>query len=111
MRKLFLAAVVSAACAGPALADGPLSGADLQKMVPGHYHVAVGTLVIDVNLAKGGKVSGTTNGGDADQGHWHIAGNRMCVKFKKWLDKQEKCEALSMVGNEIKGSVFSAWRK
>ena len=94
-----------------AKADGQLTPAELKKLAPGNYHVVAGPISINVKLAKGGAISGVTDKGDKDSGRWSISGDRMCVKFKNWLDHQQKCDGLTQVGNELKGSAFSAWRK
>ncbi len=111
MRLIVISTLAIFALAGPVKADGVLTAAELKKLVPGNYHVVAGPISIAVKLAKGGVISGATDQGDKDTGRWHISGDRMCVKFKKWLDHQQKCEGLTQAGNELKGSAFSAWRK
>ena len=111
MRLLMFTSCVLFTLVPPALADGLLSGAEVKKLFPGTFHVIAPGVTIEVKFAKGGGISGATDKGDTDKGRWRIAGDRVCVKFKKWLDHQEKCERLTMAGSEIKGSVFSVWKR
>jgi len=111
MRLFVCSCLAALAMIAPAKADGPLFEADFKKLIPGTFHVVAPGVAIDVKISKGGGISGVTDKGDKDHGRWHLAGNNICVKFTKWLDHQEKCEHLSITGNEIKGSVFSAWKR
>ena len=111
MRLFFLTSCVLCAFVPAASADGLLSGADIKKLFPATFHVVAPGVTIEVKIAKGGGISGVTDKGDTDKGRWRVSGDHVCVKFKKWLDHQEKCERLTMAGSEIKGSVFSAWKR
>lgn len=111
MRLFLFSGLATIAFITAAHADGPMSAAELKKLAPGTYHVAVATVSMDVNLATNGKISGATSKGDKDQGRWRIVGDRICVTFKRWLDHKEKCDRLSQAGTEIKGGAFSAWKR
>ena len=111
MRHFLLLSVAVISLTKSACAEGPMSAAELQKLAPGNYHVVAPGLTLEIKLAKGGAISGVTNKGDTDSGRWRIRGDQFCIRFKKWLDHNEKCERLARAGSEIKGSVFSIWKK
>ena len=110
VRRLLCAGLILGASTSLAFADGLMSEVELQKLAPGTYHVEAPSVSLDVRLSKGGLITGRTDKGDQDQGRFRVAGDKLCMKFKKWLDHQEKCERLTQVGTEIKGSVFSVWK-
>ena len=85
MHKLLWFSVAAFSVTTSALADEFLSGADLQRLAPGLYHVSAPGLTIDIKLAKGGGISGVTEKGDTDKGRWRIAGDHFCIHFKNKL--------------------------
>ena len=111
MRKTLLSALVLLSFASTAQADGLMTGAEVQQLAPGHYHVVAPGVTIEVDLGLHGKISVVTSKGERDKGHWRLEGDRFCVKFTKLLDRKENCELLSRAGDEIKGNVLSAWRR
>ena len=85
----------------------------LRDLLKGTYHVTVqGNNVATITIMPGGKVSGVQPNGDKDTGKWWINGNeKVCVQFKKWLDKAPHCSSLSTDNTgTVRGDGFSAHR-
>ena len=108
MRLFLFSGFAALSLATAAHADGLMTAAEVLQLVPGHYHVVAPGVTIEVNLGKGGAISIVTDKGEKDRGHWHLNGDRFCVKFNKMLDRKENCELLSRDGNQIKGNVLTA---
>ncbi len=111
MRWFLFSTVAMLMFATTAHADGIMTAAEVQQLAPGHYHVVAPGVTIEVELGLGGKISVVTDKGEKDKGHWHLNGDRFCVKFNKLLDRKENCELLSRAGDEIKGNVLTAFRR
>jgi hypothetical protein len=111
MRSILFGVVSMSIFATAAYADGIMTAAEVQQLAPGHYHVVAPGVTIEVDLGLGGKISVVTDKGEKDKGHWHLNGDRFCVKFNKLLDRKENCELLNRAGDEIKGNVLSAFRR
>ena len=105
MRKLILACGLFAflplqwAHAG----EAKLSANQLKSLAPGAYEVAVMDVVsLSVRLYSSGRITGDA-GGQHDTGQWHIAGDRLCIAWSKWLGGQMKCSALSNQNGALVG--------
>ena len=99
-----------AAIANASAAD-KLSGADIRKLMTGTFNVSVADSVSAVAVfSAGGGISITTNKGEKDTGRWSISGNKLCVKFKRLLDRETKCSSLMNEGGAIRGTGFTARR-
>ena len=93
-----------------AVAD-TLSAAELRKLAPGKYHVSVADNVkLEVRLSAGGGISATTDKGDHDTGRWSIVNDKLCVTFKRWLDRQRHCQDLTAEGSILRGNGFTIRR-
>ena len=111
MRLFLFSGFAALIFATAAQADGLMTGAEVQQLAPGHYHVVAPGVTIEVDLGLHGKVSVVTSKGEHDKGRWHLNGDRFCVKFNKLLDHKENCELLNSSGGEIKGNVLSAFMR
>ena len=49
-----------------------------------------------------GRITGDA-GGQHDTGQWHIAGDRLCISWSKWLGGQMKCSALTSQNGALVG--------
>jgi len=108
MRRFLLSGFILTSFISTANADGLMTAAEVLQLVPGNYHVVAPGVTIEVKLGKGGAISIVTDKGEKDRGHWHLNGDRFCVKFNKVLDRKENCELLNRDGNQIKGNVLTA---
>ena len=111
MRLFLFSGFAALSLATAAHADGLMTGAEVQQLAPGHYHVVAPGVTIEVDLGLHGKISVVTSKGERDKGHWRLAGDRFCVKFTKLLDHKENCELLNRAGDQIKGNVLTATRR
>ncbi|MDE2384253.1 MAG: hypothetical protein KGO53_06510 [Alphaproteobacteria bacterium] len=108
MRKTLLACAFAAVLPfhGAMAGDAKLSASQLRGLAPGAYEVAVMDVVsLNVRLFANGKIVGDT-GGQHDTGHWHVAGDRLCISWSKWLGGQMRCSSLSdqngaLIGNGL----------
>jgi hypothetical protein len=109
LKLMFFGVPAILSFAAAAHADGNLTADELKKLIPGRYHAeAAPGVTVDVTLSKGGAISGVTNKGDKDSGRWSIAGDKICVLFKHWLDHQKHCSSLSHENGQLKGEGFYA---
>ena len=94
-----------------AMAEEPLTAADLHKLLPGTYHFSVADSVkLVATLGGNGRISATTDKGDHDTGRWRIKGDKICVVFKRWLDRQTHCEGLRNDNGLLRGNGFTIRR-
>jgi hypothetical protein len=105
MRKLILACALAAflPLQGAQAGEGKLSANQLRGLAPGSYQVAVMAVVsLNVKLYSNGRITGDT-GNQKDTGQWHIAGDRLCIAWSKWLGGQMKCAALTNQNGALVG--------
>ena len=98
--RLFLALImalsmVSIGMDQAALAAGPLSGADLQRLFPGKFNVVVKEVHrITVTAKADGSLVGKALG-KKDHGKWYVSGSELCVTLNKWLKGKTRCSAVT----------------
>jgi hypothetical protein len=105
MRKMFLACALFASLPllGAHAGEAKLSANQLRGLAPGAYEVAVMDVVsLSVRLYSSGRITGDA-GGQHDTGQWHIAGDRLCISWSKWLGGQMKCSALTSQNGALVG--------
>jgi hypothetical protein len=96
LKTPFAAALVLAAIATPTLAADKLNAKELRGLAPGSYAVSVmGLVKMTVSLHPGGGLSGVTSKKKRDTGVWSVRGERLCVRFNRWLQGTQRCAALS----------------
>lgn len=95
----------SAAAAGPA----PLDGDGLKDLVPGtliELDTPLNT-VIPIRFTADGMMTGEAGslasylGAERDRGRWHISGDKLCLKWFRWFDAEERCLTLQQEDQRI----------
>jgi hypothetical protein len=90
-----LAALLVAALAMPASAD-QLNDQELRALAPGSYAVSIyGLVKMTIRIQPGGSISGTTSKKKSDRGVWSVSGEKLCIKWTRWLRGKTRCTALS----------------
>jgi len=93
--RILLAAITTsivAACLTPAaMADERLGAEAIGGLFPGYYQAEVqGGYTLLIAAGADGKLAGKAFGRE-DRGTWTIAGDRLCVSWKRWTKGQAKC--------------------
>ncbi len=92
----FAAALIVAALATPSVAGEKLNAQQLRGLAPGSYAVSIyGLVKLNVSLHSGGGISGTTSKMKSDSGVWSVSGEKLCIRFNRWLKGKQRCVALS----------------
>lgn len=94
------AIAASLATAAPAVAEPtPLRGDALSAIVPG-AHIELDTplsTVIPIRFTPDGLMTGEANGlgaylgSERDRGRWRVADDKLCLKWFRWFDAEERC--------------------
>ncbi len=114
LRQLFKLAVLSGfltSSAIGALAEGttPLTGAELETLVPG-THIELDTpisTVVPVQFGENKLMTGQANGlasylgSEKDRGRWRITGDKLCLKWFRWFESEERCLVILQDGSRI----------
>jgi hypothetical protein len=88
-------ALFVAALASPASAD-QLNAQELRNLAPGSYAVSIyGLIKMTIRLQPGGSISGTTSKKKSDNGVWTVSGEKLCIRWTRWLKGKTRCTALS----------------
>jgi hypothetical protein len=108
MHKQFLsAAVLCLALAAPAAA-GQLSANQLRGLAPGTYAVSIlGLVKMTVNMQPGGGISGITSKKKRDAGAWSVQGEKLCIRWSRWLKGKTRCAALTGGNGRYSGGGLS----
>ena len=113
MLRRFLILIGLGICGTAAADPVKISGAMLQKLVPGST-VNIDTPLkakLPVKYNEDGTISAHAGalafylGSNADHGRWWILGGNLCQKWDKWFDAETSCMELSREGTKI------WWRK
>jgi hypothetical protein len=98
------AALILAALATQSFAGDKLSPTELRGLAPGSYAVSVyGLVKMTVSLQSGGSISGTTSKKKRDTGIWSVSGEKLCIRFNRWLKGKQRCTALSGDNGQYSG--------
>ncbi len=96
LKTPFATALVVAALVSPSFAGDKLNASELRGLAPGSYAVSVyGLVKMTVSLRSGGAISGTTSKRKSDNGVWSVSGEKLCIRFNRWLKGRQRCAALS----------------
>jgi hypothetical protein len=73
-----------------------LTAAELKALAPGSYAVSIyGFIKMTINLQPGGSITGVTSKKKRDSGYWTVDGNKLCIRWNRWLKKSTRCITLS----------------
>jgi hypothetical protein len=96
LKTPFAAALILAAFSVPGFAGDKLDSNQLRGLAPGSYAVSIyGLVKMTVSLQSGGTISGTTSKKKTDTGVWSVTGEKLCIRFNRWLKGKQRCTALS----------------
>jgi hypothetical protein len=88
-------ALILAALAAPASA-GQLNSQQLRSLAPGSYAVSIyGLIKMTIRMQPGGSISGTTSKKKSDTGIWTVSGEKLCIRWNRWLKGKQRCTSLS----------------
>ncbi len=77
-------------------AAGSLSATEIKALAPGTYAVSIyGFIKMTINLQPGGTISGVTSKKKRDNGYWSVNGDKLCIRWNRWLKKKTRCTGLS----------------
>jgi hypothetical protein len=95
--KTFAAAgLVLATLTAPTFAADKLSPAEIRGLAPGTYAVSVyGLVKLQISFQPGGAISGINGKKKRDTGVWSVEGEKLCIKWTRWLKGKQRCTALS----------------
>jgi hypothetical protein len=95
LKTAFAAAALFAVLVTPASAD-QLNGQELRNLAPGSYAVSIyGLIKMTIRMQSGGSISGTTSKRKTDTGIWTVSGEKLCIRWTRWLKGKQRCTALS----------------
>lgn len=96
LKTPFAAMLILSALAMPSFAGDKLSDKQLRGLAPGKYAVSIyGLVKLNVNLQSSGAIVGTTSKKKTDSGIWSVSGEKLCIRFNRWLKGKQRCTALS----------------
>jgi hypothetical protein len=91
----FAAAALCVAFAAPVSAAS-LTSAELRALAPGNYAVSIyGLVKMTISMQSGGSISGITSKKKRDSGFWSVSGDKLCIRWNRWLKKKTRCTSLS----------------
>lgn len=112
MKKFVIAAVCGAsivfAGGNAAIAGQTLNSKEIKRFVPGRATAKIMGSRVSINMSRSGRLSAKWDG-ERDTGRWRVTGNRLCIKFKKWMNGATRCSAVTKRGNSyrVAGVTFS----
>ncbi len=94
-KKTLAAVALCLAFAAPVSAAS-LTSAELRALAPGNYAVSIyGLVKMTISMQPGGSISGVTSKKKRDSGFWSVSGDRLCIRWNRWLKKKTRCASLS----------------
>lgn len=114
MKKIVIAAacgaMIFAANSGTATAGDVLSAKQIKKFVPGRAKAKVMGSKVTMRMSRGGSLSAKWDG-KRDTGVWRVTKNKLCIKFKKWMNGATRCSSVTRSGNSyrVAGITFSKY--
>jgi hypothetical protein len=94
-KAIIAAAAVYVVIVAPASA-GALTAAELRALAPGNYAVSIyGLVKMTISMQPGGSISGITSKKKRDSGFWSVNGDKLCIRWNRWLKKKTRCTGLS----------------
>jgi hypothetical protein len=102
------AALLCAGLSVPAQAE-QLSAAQIKALAPGTYAVSVyGLVKLRISFRPGGGLSGLNlRKQKTDTGTWSVQGEKLCIKWNRWLKGKTRCAALSGENGSYSGGGLS----
>lgn len=106
--KSAVAVVASLLLSGAALAEGPLNGDAMRRVLSGKtvmLNTPVGT--IPITYRENGTMSGRAKdmqlyvGSERDTGTWWVSANQVCQKWDTWLNGRAHCFTLRIEGQKV----------
>jgi hypothetical protein len=95
LKTTFAALAVLTSLAMPSSA-GSLTSAELRALAPGNYAVSIyGLVKMTISMQSGGSISGVTSKKKRDSGYWTVNGDKLCIRWNRWLKKKTRCTSLS----------------
>jgi hypothetical protein len=96
LKTPFAIALILAALATSSIAGDKLNANELRGLAPGSYAVSIyGLVKLNINLQSSGSITGTTSKRKTDSGVWSVNGEKLCIRFNRWLKGKQRCTALS----------------
>jgi hypothetical protein len=94
-KTLMTSAVFALVLAQPVQA-GALTAQELRNLAPGRYAVSIyGLVKMTINMQPGGGISGITSKQKTDNGTWSVSGEKLCIRWNRWLKGKTRCTGLS----------------
>lgn len=111
LRKSMVLSLLLALPGLSARAENPaaLTGDELRRMVPGSS-IEIDTplsTVVPIHFTADGLMTGEAGtlasvfGAERDRGRWWITGDRLCLKWFRWFDAEQRCLELSQDGERV----------
>lgn len=111
LRKSMVLSVLLALPGLSARAENPaaLTGDELRRMVPGSS-IEIDTplsTVVPIHFTSDGLMTGEAGklasvfGAEHDRGRWWVTGDRLCLKWFRWFDAEQRCLELSQDGERV----------
>jgi hypothetical protein len=108
MKKLILGASLAAAIVATPVTAATLTAQDIQKLAPGRYLVSVlGVKKYTISFQPNGTLFGVKKNGKTDTGVWSVQGQKLCIKFTRWLKGKTRCSSISGGNGSYSGSGLS----
>lgn len=111
MKRIFLAVVLcSVAPLAQAANSSEMSGPKLRKAVAGKtVYLNTSGIVLPISYRANGTMRGQlkafaaalAGGKPVDSGRWWISNNRLCQRWKKWLNGKSYCYKLTRNGQKV----------
>jgi hypothetical protein len=104
MKTPFAAALILAAVASPSFAADQLTAQELRALAPGSYAVSIyGLVKMNISMNSGGGITGVTSKKKRDTGVWSVNGEKLCIRWTRWLKGKTRCTSLSGDGRTLSG--------
>jgi hypothetical protein len=101
--SLAAVAVLVALASQPAFA-AQLDAAQLRGLAQGNYAVSIyGLVKMTISMQTGGTITGVTSKKKRDAGFWSVNGNKLCIRWNRWLKKKTRCTGLSGANGTYSG--------
>jgi len=114
VKKIVIAAacgaLILAANTGTSSAGDTLSAKEIKRFVPGRAKAKIMGSKVTMRMSRSGYLSARWDG-ERDTGSWRVTKNKLCIKFKKWMNGATRCSSVSKSGNSyrVAGITFSKY--
>jgi hypothetical protein len=84
------------ACAEPSHAADRLTGQEVRDLFPGSFNViAMGVVKVSLHARSNGTLL-AQRGEETDSGSWRVRADKLCIKFRKWLNGDSFCSFVTV---------------